>query len=56
MKICIVLSNFYPKISKNLLSGAVAELKKMATSRGLKKFSKFNKTQLVNLLAIGSGS
>tara|TARA_B100001245_G_C22775615_1_gene374774 strand:+ start:166 stop:579 length:414 start_codon:yes stop_codon:yes gene_type:complete len=28
MKICIVLSNFYPKISKKLLSGAVAELKK----------------------------
>lgn len=45
-----------PNMINNLKRLTVAELKKMATSRGLKKFSKFNKTQLVNLLAIGSGS
>lgn len=28
MKICIVVSNFYPKISSDLLKGAVAKLKK----------------------------
>ena len=28
MKICIIISNFYPQISKRLLSGAVNELKK----------------------------
>ena len=28
MKICIIVSNFYPKISKNLLKGSVTILKK----------------------------
>ena len=28
MKICIVVSNFYPKISKLLIAGAVSKLKK----------------------------
>ena len=28
MKICIIASNFYPKISKMLINGAVSELKK----------------------------
>jgi len=28
MKICIIISNFYPKISNNLLSGAIKSLKK----------------------------
>ena len=28
MKICIIVSNFYPKISKQLLSGALLKLKK----------------------------
>ena len=28
MKICIILSNFYPKISKMLVDGAVSKLKK----------------------------
>ncbi len=28
MKICIIVSNFYPKISKLLIKGAVTELKK----------------------------
>ena len=28
MKICIIVSNFYPKISKMLISGAIEKLKK----------------------------
>ena len=28
MKICIVIANYYPQISKDLLSGAIKKLKK----------------------------
>ena len=28
MKVCIIVSNFYPKISKMLIEGAVSKLKK----------------------------
>jgi len=34
MKICIIIANYYPKISKDLLSGATKVLK----SKGLKNF------------------
>ena len=37
MKICIVLANYYPKISKDLLTGALKILKK----NGLTKYKKF---------------
>ena len=32
MKVCIVVSNFYPKISKLLIDGAVSKLKKNSIS------------------------
>ena len=28
MKVCIVVSNFYPKVSKMLISGAISKLRK----------------------------
>ena len=37
MKICIVLANYYPKISKDLLTGALKILK----TNGLTKYKKF---------------
>jgi len=46
-----LLSTQAPNVVDNLKRLTVAELKRMATDRGLKKFSKFNKTQLVDLLA-----
>ena len=46
-----LLSTQAPNVENNLKRLTVAELKKMAGDRGLKKFSKFNKTQLVDLLA-----
>ena len=42
MKICIIVSEFYPKISKMLIDGAISKLKKKKYKQNSEKACTFN--------------